>query len=305
MALKNKNRRILSFFKRFGMNIFLFDMVLFLLYSIAISFDLFSQFNNSFKSTIFNFISNLLILSFSIMYIASMIENRYILTKASKSDKDLDLNKLNINKKIDTKEIELDEDFLKKQIEFLPPIPKNKNKFNQTRFAVRLFIGIYIVIAILYSILIYHVDDANENSIEDILFQFFSKINISPSLLQGIYIYAMALFFVANAFLIALMAGNLTEEMTRTYIFGYHVHESTFGILLVIIGVPLMALAPNYATFSFLYGGSFFVAGIFLIGRDWRDVASGELLVHYTKEEDYEEYIKLEKNKYKILGIEE
>jgi hypothetical protein len=41
----------------------------------------------------------------------------------------------------------------------------------------------------------------------------------------------------------------------------------------------------------------FIVAGIFLIGRDWKDVVAGRILVHYSKEEDYDEYKKLKEKR--------
>lgn len=114
-------------------------------------------------------------------------------------------------------------------------------------------------------------------------------------LFLGFYRYAIAIGAIGVAFLVALVAGNLNEDVFRLYIKGYHVHESVIGLYFALIGAPLLA----YYIFSleFEIGIAFLAAGIFLVGRDWKDVVNGNLLVHKSREPDYDDYMKLKKTK--------
>src|SRR5271157_793869 len=114
---------------------------------------------------------------------------------------------------------------------------------------------------------------------------------IFATIFYGFYQYAIAICAVCVAFLVALIAGNVNEDVFRLYIKGYHVHESLIGLYFALIGVPLMAY--NFFSLEFGIGLAYLVAGIFLVGRAWRDVVKGNLLVHKSREPDYDDYMKL------------
>ena len=94
----------------------------------------------------------------------------------------------------------------------------------------------------------------------------------------------------------ALVSGNLNEDVFRLYIKGYHVHESIIGLYFVLIGGPLLW---GYSL-QFEIGIAFMAAGIFLVGRDWKDVVKGDLLVHKSLEPDYDAYMNLKKQQSRL-----
>jgi len=298
MENKNKKTQNLKFMKKFGMKIFLFDIMLFLLYSFALAFDLFNYFKIEFiKSYYFNCISALLFFSFLMMYVSSFIENKFRYKKYTQiehQDKNLEQKEIILNKIKEDGIQDVDTEFLEHQLEYMSPIPEPSKKTHQTRLFIRFSMVFYLIIAFIYELFY---DTFKEIGIDN---SFLSLFN-SPIIWKGLYIYSISFIFITMTFLIALMVGNITEEITRTYIFGFHIHESILGVLVVLIGVPLIINSNNFTSFSFLIGGAFLVSGIFLIGRDWRDVAKGDLIVHYSKEKDYEKYLNLMKNKSKIL----
>ncbi len=116
----------------------------------------------------------------------------------------------------------------------------------------------------------------------------------------GFSAYSIALGSIAVACFVALVSGNMTEDVWRTYIAGYHVHESFVGIYFAVIGGPMLAMAAF--SVEYYIGLIFVVAGVFLVGRDWRDVVKGEILVHKSKEPDYEQYAALKAKKNEIQG---
>ncbi len=127
----------------------------------------------------------------------------------------------------------------------------------------------------------------------------FGVLSIQP-FAGGFYAYSMAFGSIAVACFVALVSGNMTEDVWRTYIAGYHVHESFVGIYFAVIGGPMLAMAAF--SVEYYLGLIYVVAGVFLVGRDWRDVAKGEILVHKSKEPDYEQYAALKAKKNEIQG---
>ncbi len=125
----------------------------------------------------------------------------------------------------------------------------------------------------------------------------FQALSIQP-FASGFYAYTVALGSIAVACLTALVTGNMTEDVWRTYIAGFHVHESFVGIYFALIGGPMLAIPASMM--EFYMGLIFVVAGVFLVGRDWRDVVKGEILVHKSKEPDYEQYAALKAKKNEI-----
>ena len=118
-------------------------------------------------------------------------------------------------------------------------------------------------------------------------------------LYQGFYQYAIAFGAVAVGFLVALVVGNVNEDVWRLYIAGYHVHESVIGLYFTCVGAPM--LASGMYGLEFCIGLAFIVAGIFLVGRDWKDVVRGNILVHKSREPDYDEYMRLKSKRGSII----
>ncbi len=119
-------------------------------------------------------------------------------------------------------------------------------------------------------------------------------------LYQGFYQCSIAFGSVAVGFLVALVVGNVNEDVWRLYIAGYHVHESVIGLYFTCIGTPM--LAGGFYSLSFCIGMAFIVSGIFLVGRDWKDVVKGDILVHKSREPDYDEYIRLKSKRGSVLS---
>ncbi|MEX2685046.1 MAG: hypothetical protein Q6373_025960 [Candidatus Sigynarchaeota archaeon] len=116
---------------------------------------------------------------------------------------------------------------------------------------------------------------------------------------KGFYQYSIAFGAVAVGFLVALVVGNVNEDVWRLYIAGYHVHESVIGLYFTCIGTPM--LAGGMYGLQFCIGMAFIVAGIFLVGRDWKDVVQGNILVHKSREPDYDDYIRLKSKRGSII----
>jgi hypothetical protein len=108
---------------------------------------------------------------------------------------------------------------------------------------------------------------------------------------QGFYQYSIAFGAVAVGFLVALVVGSVNEDVWRLYIAGYHVHESVIGLYFTCVGAPM--LFAGFYGLEFCIGMAFIVSGIFLVGRDWKDVVKGNILVHKSREPDYDEYMRL------------
>jgi hypothetical protein len=118
-------------------------------------------------------------------------------------------------------------------------------------------------------------------------------------LFQGFFQYSVAFGAVAVGFLVALVVGNVNEDVWRLYVAGYHVHESVIGLYFTCIGAPM--LATGIYGLEFCIGMAFIVSGIFLVGRDWKDVVKGDILVHKSREPDYDEYMKLKSKRSSFL----
>ncbi|HMF32962.1 MAG TPA: hypothetical protein VKK79_16180, partial [Candidatus Lokiarchaeia archaeon] len=116
----------------------------------------------------------------------------------------------------------------------------------------------------------------------------------------GLYAYSIAFEVAAVACLVSFVVGNLNEDLWRFYLLGYHVHESFIGIYFILIGGPLVAVSMVAGEFEI--GLAFLAAGVFLIGRDWRDVAEGHILVHKSNEPDYADYQALKARQKEITG---
>ena len=114
---------------------------------------------------------------------------------------------------------------------------------------------------------------------------------------SGFYGISIAWGVIGVGMLVSLVVGNVNEDVWRLYIRGYHVHESVFGIYFALIGGPLLVFPAMSLEFSL--GLVFVASGVFLIGRDWKDVSRGLLFVHKSKEADYDTYTNLKK---KIKG---
>jgi hypothetical protein len=123
--------------------------------------------------------------------------------------------------------------------------------------------------------------------------------NVFYTLFQGLYQSSIAVGTVAVGFLVALVVGNVNEDVWRLYIAGYHVHESVIGLYFTCIGAPM--LAGGFYGLEFCIGIAFIVAGIFLVGRDWKDVVKGDILVHKSREPDYDEYMRLKSKRGSVL----
>ncbi len=118
-------------------------------------------------------------------------------------------------------------------------------------------------------------------------------------LANGLYRYSIALWALMVAFLVALVVGNVNEDMWRLYIAGYHVHESVIGLYFTCIGAPM--IANGFFGAEFWIGMAFIVSGIFLVGRDWKDVVKGDILVHKSREPDYDKFVKLKSKQDRIF----
>ncbi|MBN2153260.1 MAG: hypothetical protein JW839_17530 [Candidatus Lokiarchaeota archaeon] len=120
-------------------------------------------------------------------------------------------------------------------------------------------------------------------------------------LYQGLYQYSLAFGAVGVGFLVALVVGNVNEDVWRLYIAGYHVHESVIGLYFTCVGAPMLAGGMWTNGLEFCIGMAFIVSGIFLVGRDWKDVVKGDILVHKSREPDYDEYMRLKAKRGSIL----
>ncbi|GAB4307994.1 MAG: hypothetical protein Kow0069_05870 [Promethearchaeota archaeon] len=115
-------------------------------------------------------------------------------------------------------------------------------------------------------------------------------------LFRGLYTCSVAFGMAFVACVVALLSGSVGEDLTRRYLAGYHLHESVVGLYFLLIGVPLLAWSPFYSA-EFAVGSAFVTAGVFLFGRDWKDLVAGDILVHKSREGDYEEFLRYKRGK--------
>ncbi|MHA1369716.1 MAG: hypothetical protein ACTSRA_08400 [Promethearchaeota archaeon] len=83
--------------------------------------------------------------------------------------------------------------------------------------------------------------------------------------------------------LLSRFAGELNVELWRFEIFGLHIHEAAVGIFFIIVSMPLMY---NGAPIDRVLAAFYFFIGSFLIGRDWKDVASEKIIQRIPKKKD-------------------
>lgn len=271
MNLEYKFKKIRSL----GINLFFGTTFFLFIYSIGSAFNLFALLGlDSFKNLLYRFLSFSLLISFILIFIGSKFEKKH-----ERFEK--------INTQL-LKENGIDQKYFEHQLQFIEP---HEQGHNQTKKFFGISILVYGINIIIFIIDTGYIRDHSEPN---------ADLGILKS---GIYIYSFALVMISLAFLIAMVAGNFTEDTMRTYFKGYHVHESFMGIYFIFIGIPLMATSSfNYSPFAM--GCGFLVAGAFLIGRDWRDIVKGDILVNKNDEKDYKTYLKLKKNKEKLLYSE-
>lgn len=123
---------------------------------------------------------------------------------------------------------------------------------------------------------------------------------VLAALASGFYSLSISWGVIGVGVLVALVVGNVNEDVWRLYIRGYHVHESIIGIYFALIGGPLLVFGAF--SLEFWLGLVFLASGVFLVGRDWKDVSRGLFLVHKSKEPDYEAYEALKKQRGALLG---
>ena len=253
--------KILRNIRLIGLFLFFGNTFLQFALSFFIAFDLFTLLGvSSLETSLFYILCLVMLTGFLLIFLGSLIQRKFK------------------KPEVDASKLGEQADFYEHQQQFAEP--KETREKGVSRFFLILLILI-IITAIITT--------AYNWTMEGTLY----------SVWRGFYAYTFAFGAVGIAFLVAMVVGNVNEDMWRLYIRGYHVHESVFGIYFAMIGAPLLATYAFY-TLQFAIGMVFIVAGIFLIGRDWKDVVAGRILVHYSKEDDYEEYKKLKENREKL-----
>ncbi len=248
-----------------GLAAFFGNTFLFLVYSVFVAFDIFSLIQVSgLRTIIFWILFSIMIGGFCLLFLGSRLQK--VLEKSETKIKGTSnqIDQVNLSKS--------DAEFFNQQQEYVTP------KGPEGRGTMKLF-GISVLVIVLA-----------------ILFWGLSL----NSLARGFYAYSVALGAITVACLVALVSGNVSEDLWRAYLGGYHVHESFIGIYFAIIGGPMMALAVSPV--EFYLGLAYIISGVFLVGRDWKDVVQGKFLVHKSKEPDYEQYAAIKAKKKEIQG---
>lgn len=86
---------------------------------------------------------------------------------------------------------------------------------------------------------------------------------------------------ISLGFILAGFAGEINVEIWRFEVFGLHVHEAAVGIFFIIVAVPLLY---NGASIDKILALFYLFVGAFLMGRDWKDVASGKIIERIPKQ---------------------
>ncbi len=94
--------------------------------------------------------------------------------------------------------------------------------------------------------------------------------------------------FVAFAANLPRMAGTVNNDVQEFHVWGYHVHESIFGVCFIIAGI-LFIFNANNNTVDIIFASFFFVAGGFLFGRDLKDVLAGKFIEKIPDKKDPDE----------------
>jgi hypothetical protein len=253
---------ILKFLRKMrlaGLVIFFGNTFLLFTYSVFISFNLFSILDiYEYKGPVFAILASIMGAGFLLMFLGGILQRKF-----QRPEEKKDVEKMGIKK-----------EYYEQQKEYgAPKEVKGKDAFIYL-WIVLAFIGATVVLYILYNIQYSYIID---------------------TLHQGVYFYTISFGSVAIAILVAFIVGNINEDVMRFYIGPYHVHESIIGIYFALIGGPLL----SYSIYSveFCIGLAFLVSGIFLVGRDWKDIVQGEMLVHKSREADFEQYKKMREHK--------
>ncbi len=243
-----------------GLVLFFGNTFLQLAYSALIAFDIFRLLGVPWlEEDLFNVLASIMALGFLLMFLGGVLQR-----KVKKPE-------------VDVAKLGDSAAFYEQQKEYAEPDLDASYKGKGTK---RYFLLVMLVIvATSIAFIIY---DKTQGVVSTVFFTVY----------QGLLQYSVALGIIAVAFLVALIVGNVNEDVWRLYIRGYHVHESIIGIYFTFIGAPLL-FTSGLSPVPFYIGLAYITAGVFLVGRDWRDVVRGYLLVHKSNEPDYDEYMAL------------
>ena len=89
--------------------------------------------------------------------------------------------------------------------------------------------------------------------------------------------------FVLFAVNLPGIAGTVNDDIKEFHVFGYHVHESIFGIVYIVAAILLVFNSFGNVV-DLLYASLFFLFGGFLFGRDIKDVIAGKFIVKLEDE---------------------
>jgi hypothetical protein len=249
-----------------GLAAFFGNTFLFLAYSIFVAFNIFSLIPIvGLRTIVFWVLFGIMIGGFCLLFLGSRLQKMVETAETRAKGAGNRINQANLSKS--------DVEFINQQQEYASP------KGPEGRDTMK-FLGITLLVIVLAII--------------------FWDLSLNP-LARGFYAYSVALGAIAIACLVALVSGNVSEDLWRAYLAGYHVHESFVGIYFAIIGGPMVALAAF--SVEYYLGLSYVISGVFLVGRDWKDVVQGKILVHKSKEPDYEQYAALKAKKKQIQGV--
>jgi hypothetical protein len=84
------------------------------------------------------------------------------------------------------------------------------------------------------------------------------------------------------AILLARVAGFINVDVHKMVIAGLHLHESVLAILLLFAGTVMFFLGSGVETY---FGFVLIVAGVFFLGRDWKDLAEGKIITKAEHEQ--------------------
>ncbi len=234
-------------------------------WSVFSAFDLFSLLGvRAYKWLIFDILALVMALGFALMFLGALLQR-----KVKKPQ-------------VDAAKLGDSAAFYRQQKEYAEPETAETGGGGKATFR---FFGIALAIFASTAV-IFILTDAVPGTLGGILY-------------QGLFQCSIAFGTVAVGFLVALVVGNVNEDVWRFYIAGYHVHESMIGLYFTCIGTPM--LVPGFYTLPFCIGMAFIVSGIFLVGRDWKDVVKGDILVHKSREPDYDEYMRLKSKRGSVL----
>jgi hypothetical protein len=176
------------------------------------------------------------------------------------------------------KNTNIDKEFYESQKEYFPPKEQGNKQF---RILIILALALYIPTIVLLIFREY-------NRVMEISYPLYLDY-----IWNALFFYSFVFSLILICLFVLNMAGKQNTIWQRLYVFGFHIHESTFGILLILIGVPYIMTIGNVYTFQFFMGSGLIVTGVTLIGKDWKDVVKGDFVVHKSKEKDYSEYMKM------------